>query len=110
MNGFISFVFSDNPSLHIDVVAQSGIIEQVTYEERALLHFKLSEEGATPHFQVHVSNDGTDETPMPMLFDIINRTATGFTLRLRLVNRFGTNDPSVPQVLCTVTVERMPSE
>lgn len=99
MTGFISFrVDSANA---IQVASQWGIIEAIEFKELGAFGFVLSE--GSEHFQVTVSNDDPDLAPFS--WSIAYRSETALVLEFKAGGA-----PFNPSILCTVTVERMPTE
>lgn len=105
MTGFISFqVLADGT---VNVAARWGCIETVELKALGAFGFGLSSEGETEHYQVCVSNDDPDLPPFS--WSIAYRSGTRLVLEFKKLMD-ATPVPYNPTILCTVTVERMPTE
>lgn len=102
-DGFVSFKMDGEQLL---VVRQYGILDITSRLDAGAFQFSLDDENGETDYEITVIDDGNPTTQQ-----IKNREGSGFRLviwRLTAGEQTFTAIPYDPDVLCTVTVERIP--
>lgn len=103
IDGFVSFYVNDST---VTTVRQYGILDIASRLDSGAFQFALDDENGSTDYEITVIDDGNPTTQQ-----IKNRAGDGFKLiiwRLTAGEQAFTAIPYDPDVLCTVTVDRIP--